>query len=295
MTNPDPAGAHDIRTADGGMICARCCRFLQRGYFSTRCEPERRTHMRGRSGPGRLLGPLCGAEWGPSDELAVGYDPVTCPDCRELIGGFPRLGEHDLRAWGHGALCARCGERGATPGAFGPCVPPVAVPPAERRDPVHAAAEPLRRGGPALCGEADPAWLATLLRGRSFYASSVGCPDCLEAARGLPAWEGGAHDLRADGGGGVICPDCGIAAASAEDAGGCAGSAPVEMLRFRNEGRGPFVGLPSGTLHAPAGGCAHAEADPGFWRAADAPARVRVTCLNCIRRAARRPRLPLAA
>ena len=294
MTSPDPGGAHDIRTVDGGMICARCCRFLQRGYFSPRCEPERRTHMRGRSGARRLLGPLCGAEWGPSDELAVGYDPVTCPDCRKLIAGFPRLGEHDLRAWGYGVLCARCGERGATPGAFGPCVPPPAVPSAERRDPVHAVADPLRREGPALCGEPEPVWTATLLRGRSSYAFSVGCPDCLEAARALPAWEGGAHDLRVHGDG-VICPDCGIAAASAENAGGCAGSAPVEMLRFRNEGRGPFVGLPSETRHAPGGGCAHADPDSGFWRAADAPTRVRVTCLNCIRRAARQPRLPLAA
>ena len=150
----------------------------------------------------------------------------------------------------------------------------------------------------SLCGKQARANLpfVTLLR-RDAFADTVDCAACLEAASGLPPYGSGAHDLRLHGDG-VICASCGVAAATPQDAGGCAGDAPVGMLRLRNAG-GRLAGTIPGTLHAPAGGCRHAfpptDGRIVWGNPYGSPRRVRVTCLNCIRLAARLPRAPSLA
>ena len=300
MTEPDPAAVHDIRTIDNGLlICAKCYRIASRrrswrgrpGAFPGRCEPEAVTHLPAhRDGLAALR---CGAPWG-SGAIARDDAPVTCPDCRSAMDAQPRLRGHDLRAWGPGALCARCGERAGDPDTLAFCAPP-----AEGRYAPCAASDPLDPDGTSLCGKQARANLpfVTLLR-RDAHAAAAGCAACLEAARGLPPYGNGAHDLRLHGDG-VICPTCGIAAATPEDAGGCAGDALVGMLRRRNAGGGALAGTISAIVHAPAGGCRHAPVpDAGriFWGNYYAnPSRTRVTCLNCIRLAARLPRAPSLA
>ena len=289
--NPDPAGVHDIRTMKGIMICARCYwraaleRFPHR--FPERCEPDVPVHLS--DWRGEISAPRCGA---PREEAVRFQDdrtPVTCPDCRTMIDAQPRLGSHDLRKWGQGALCARCGERAGDPDTLGPCVPP--PPPSPRSFLPHAACDPLDRDGPVLCGAAATRRdIVTLLR-IDAYVVAARCPACLEAALLLSPYASGLHDLRL-GGDGVICPVCGIAAATPEDAGGCPGDVPVEMLRRRNAGEGRLAGTLSGTRHAPGGGCRHAPpagAGTEWGTAAGGSRRFRVTCLNCIRRAAGLP------
>ena len=290
--NPDLAGVHDVRTLNGIMICARC--YWRAGLerlphrFPERCEPDVTVHFSDWRDGSQV--PLCGAPQEEGIQFEDDRTPVTCPDCRAAIEAQPRLGPHDLRKWGLGALCARCGERGGDPDTLGPCVP--LRPPSSRSFRLHAACDPLDREGPVLCGAAAANRHATVTLLRiDTYATEVRCPDCLEVAgRQLPAYASGPHDLRL-GGDGVICPVCGIAAATPEDAGGCPGDAPVEMLHRRKSGGGRLAGTLSGIRHAPGGGCRHAPpADIGWGDAADGSRRFRVTCLNCLRFARGLPR-----
>ena len=292
---------HDARAvAPGEAVCVNCSLPLTARMLGDPCFGPRH-----QGSP-----PLCGAP--PSEQIYA--NAITCPDCLDAVRGMPRHRPvHDLRIWGPGLACPRCGQWGVDHLGFracgeigdrGSCAPPRYPEWPRGGLPSPRAERDYDRGNPPLCGDGPALWglLARAMKSRKPEIPRAFCGRCRAAFGDLPRLPDRPHDARLlPAGDGAGCAACGVAAASADALGPvCDGGRVLETIAGRRAGRNRawLAGTASRPLHARPG-CGGANeysalsfAD-GLARAGGRTAnRARITCVPCVRALARSPALP---
>ena len=237
------------------------------------------------------------------------YDARAAP-------GMPEHGTgHDLREWGYGIACPRCGQWGIDHVDFGACgeqgdegCAPARYPDQPPRGglPGIRAQREYEANHPPLCGRGAPGVidLASAVRYWRTTHRAAACLRCRAAFGGLPPLPDAAHDARllpaADG---AACAVCGVAAASADALGAiCDGGRVLAAISGQRAGHNR-AWLP--TVHRRPQhvrtGCASSGAGyPRVLKFGDGLAsnglrealRMRVTCAHCRRAIAKAPALP---
>ena len=228
--------------------------------------------------------------------------------------GLRRAG-HDLRIWGEGLACPRCGHWGVEHLYFEACgaraharwCAPDRFPDAAPPDPVPAAErERFKRSHTALCGSGEyPRGIFEFLRARGAVQAQAGCAVCRSRFAALPLLPAIPHDARLPRGGGAACATCGIAAADAPALGAaCDGGRAIRAIANRRAGRSrPWLpeGYASRRTHLEAG-CRSPRARSreeafligacGLTFLGRRLERARITCIPCVRALARQPAIP---
>ena len=303
---------HDFRSLGRGQeLCVRCAR-VHRGPLADGMICEGLVH----AGPE----PLCGAPPdAPSASAHSWNNAVTCAECIAAAAALPPPAGHDLRLWGPGLACPRCGQWGADHLGFGGCPQPgrkhagYCAPPSFPDAPAPAGA--FGDFPVSLCGK-GPAPSVRVHMGRPHGEGGethgspargwTDCGGCRDRFGDLPPLPPAAHDARlAPGGAGAACAACGLIAPAADGLGEtCDGGLALAAIAARRSGA-TRAWLPGGyasrPLHA-GNGCAAARghywkqlriAEDGVHHGTLPPAlRARVTCIPCVRAFARAPAIP---
>ena len=234
-------------------------------------------------------------------------------DARAVRGMPERRPGHDLRDWGHGIACPRCGQWGIDHIDFSDCGKQAGAGCAPARypdQPLERALYGLRRRRayeahyPPLCGR-DASGVIGLVSAIGGYAThvSAACRRCRAAFGALPRLPEAIHDARLlPAAGGAACAVCGVAAASADALGAICDGGRVLAAISGHRARRNRAWLPVAYRHAlhVREGCSSSGLWPAVLKFGDGQAsdgqrqarRMRVTCGHCRRAIARSPALP---